>query len=142
MTFPLDLLSPTLAICRIDWTAPIPDWATGSFVSITRTNSELSIVCEQQNVPHNVLVERDWRCFQVAGQLDFSMVGIIAQLTSTLATAGISVFVISSYETDFLLVRSANLNTAMQVLTDAGHVVNSCNSKANDKCEKSRRNSG
>ena len=123
MTFTLNLLPTTLAVCRLEADAPIPDWATGTFVSITRTTEELSIVCDQERVPQDVKTERDWRCMRVAGPLDFSMVGVIAPLTGVLAAANISVFVVSSFDTDFVMVREADVEKAMDVLRQEGHEV-------------------
>jgi hypothetical protein len=112
-----------LAICRLDASAEVPPWATGDVVSITRTLDELSIVCSQDNVSENVQSEPGWRCFRVAGRLDFSMVGVIASLTATLAAANISVFVISTFNTDYLLVKEADLGGALESLRSAGHVI-------------------
>ena len=68
--------------------------------------------------------ERDWRCFRVAGKLNFSLVGVIATLTAALAEAGISVFVVSTFDTDFVLVREADVENAMEVLRQGGHKLN------------------
>ncbi len=92
-------------------------------LSITRTSDELSIVCSQENVPENVTSESGWRCLRVVGPLEFSMVGVIASLTGLLATANISVFVISTFDTDLVLVKQADLKAATKSLTAAGHVV-------------------
>jgi hypothetical protein len=123
MNFALELLPGTFVICRLDPDAPIPNWAMGAIVSITRTSEELSIVCEQEEVPQDVQAERGWQCLRVAGKLDFSLVGVIARLTTTLAEAGISVFVVSSYDTDFVLVRESDLEDAITALRQAGHTV-------------------
>src|SRR5260221_3271689 len=132
----LSILPETFAICRLDTTAPIPDWAvTGSFLSITRTADELSIVCPQVNVPQNIreiredtdeagpVVEKNWRCFKVAGPLDFALTGIVSSLVGPLARAGITVFAISTYETDYLMVRAASLDHAVRVLALAEHEI-------------------
>ena len=105
MKFTIELLPDTLAICRLAHGAAIPDWAQGEFISITRTQEELSIVCHQENVPDYVRAERGWCCLRIVGKLDFSLVGVIAQLTKLLADANISVFVASTYDTDYFLVR-------------------------------------
>ncbi len=115
------ILPDTFSICRLDPNAPIPDWAKGDFVSITRTPDELSIVCEQDRVPSDVQLESGWRCLQVAGKLEFSIVGVIASLTTVLAEAGISVFVVSTFNTDFLLVKEQDLEKAVAVLEGAGN---------------------
>jgi hypothetical protein len=120
----LVVLPDTFAVCRLNPDAGLPDWAfTGAFSSITRTAAELSIVCPQILVPADVKCESDWRCLQVAGTLDFSLTGIMAALTSVLAEAGISIFVISTFDTDYLLVKADKLENAIKVLSAAGHRV-------------------
>ncbi len=101
----------------------IPAWAQGNFVSITRTAEELSIVCAADDVPTKVKAEREWHGLRVSGTLDFSLVGIVASLTVPLADAGIGVFVVSTFDTDYLFVRSAELASAMAALELAGHEV-------------------
>lgn len=123
----LILLSDTFAVCRLAADALIPAWASGPFVSITRTTEELSVVCRQENLPDGMPADRGWRCFRVAGTLDLAMVGVIAGLTSILAAAGISVFVVSSYDTDFMLVREADAERATEAFKTAGHDVDSVN---------------
>jgi hypothetical protein len=123
MNFTLKLLPGTFAICRLDASAPIPEWVQGELVSITRTKDALSIVCDQEHVLPDVQAEWGWRCFQIVGQLDFSMVGIIASISTSLAQAGISVFVISTFDTDYFLVREADVIRAIEVLEEVGHSV-------------------
>jgi hypothetical protein len=102
----------------------IPFWATdSSFVSITRTKDELSIVCSQEDVPEGIKCERDWCCLRVAGTLSFSAVGILAALTGPLAEAGISVFAISTFDTDYLLVKEKDFEEAVNALRRAGHTI-------------------
>lgn len=95
MTFTLEVLPDTFAICRLNASHHIPDWALGDFVSITRTTDELTIVCRQEHVPDTVRCEARWRCLKVAGTLDFSLVGVIAYLTGSLAAAGTRTLVVS-----------------------------------------------
>jgi len=121
MTFTLELLPDTIAICRLDADAPVPDWAKGEFVSITRTQDELTVVCRQDDVPDDVQSERGWRCLRIVGKLDFSFVGVIATLSTVLADAGISVFVVSTYDTDYLLVKEADVDRAVELLGEAGN---------------------
>jgi hypothetical protein len=112
------------AVCRLGAEAPLPAWiAGGPFVSITRTGSELSIVCPQNMVPGDVPCESGFCCLRVAGTLDFSLVGILASLLGPLAEAGISVFVVSTFDTDYLLVKEETLSRAVEVLCRAGHQV-------------------
>ena len=120
----LTLLPDTFAICRLDADAAIPAWATTSgFFSITRTADELSIVCLQSLVPDCVKCERDWRCFQLAGPIPFTTVGVLASLVQPLAQAGISVFAISTFDTDYLLVKAAYFKGAIDALRAKGHSV-------------------
>jgi hypothetical protein len=93
----------------------------GDFYSITRTKKELSLVCSQEFVPVGVQCEKGWRCILVSGSLDFSLTGILASLTNSLAEAGISVFAISTFDTDYLLVKADNLKRAVLKLEEAGH---------------------
>ena len=81
------------------------------------------MVCAQDTVPEGVTAERGWRCFRVAGKLDFSLVGVIASLSAALADAGISVFVTSTFATDYLLVRCEDLPAAAAAWRGAGHRV-------------------
>lgn len=112
------------AVCRLPARAPLPDWATnGDLLAAVWTPEELSVVCPQAGVPEGVVAERDWCVLQVAGPLDFAMTGVVAGLTTPLAEAKISVFVVSTFGTDYILVRAALLNQACAVLEKAGHVV-------------------
>jgi len=120
----LTLVPDLFAICRLDAGAAVPAWATiAPFFSITRTAEELSIVYPQNLIPEGVRCDRGWRCLRVAGTLDFSMIGVVASLTMPLAKAGVSVFIISTFDTDYLLVKDSNLATAMAALQAAGHAV-------------------
>jgi hypothetical protein len=120
----LTLLDSHYAVCRMCPDAPVPEWGQdGAFWSATRTADELSIVCEANYVPDDVIAEGNWRCLKVAGPLDFGMVGLLAGLTAVLAKAGISIFALSTYDTDYLLVRSARVVEAIGVLREAGYQV-------------------
>jgi len=116
------MLSPDLlAVCRMAADEPIPAWALlGRFSSVTRTQAELSIVCPQDLVPDTVQAERGWRAFQVAGPLDFALTGILAGLASALAAEGISLFAISTYDTDYILVKDRETGQAQAALVRAG----------------------
>lgn len=120
----LSILPETLAICRLEKESPIPEWALGaSFYSVTRTGQELSIVCTQLNIPEGIKHEDGWRCLKVEDTLDFSLTGVIASLTMPLAFEGISVFVISTHDTDYLLIRERSLSKAASILSQNGHLV-------------------
>ena len=122
----LELLDGSFAVARLDPGSPLPEWADGGAISsTTRTADELSVVCESERLPEGVRAERDWRCLKVAGPLDFSEVGILADLTAALAHAGISLFALSTYDTDYLLVRAGDLEGAVAALRERGHLVHS-----------------
>ena len=117
-------LDGTFAVCRLAADAPVPGWAAGGpFVSLTRTADELSLVCRQEVVPEGVRCERGWRCLRVAGTLAFSLVGVLASLLGPLAEAGVSVFVISTFDTDYLLVKEQDLSCAVEVWVAVGQPV-------------------
>lgn len=120
----LSVLSDVLAVCRLDRSLPIPAWSLQDFFSITRTQDELSIVCPQATVPQESQAdgfEGDWRCLKVEGVLDFALTGILVAIAAPLADANISIFAISTYETDYVLVKQADLDRAIQTLLQAGH---------------------
>ena len=120
----LILLRDRYAVVRLDRDADIPSWAIeGGLFSITRTNEELSVVCSQSAVPEGVTSERGWRCFRVARQIAFSVVGVLASLTEPLAKAGVSVFAISTFDTDYLMVNEHTLDRAMEALRQYGHTI-------------------
>jgi hypothetical protein len=117
-------LDGTFAVCRLATDAPLPGWVGGGpLVSITRTADELSVVCRQETVPEGVRCERGWRCLRVAATLDFSLVGVLASLLGPLADAGVSVFVVSTFDTDYLLVKEPAFQQAEEVLSRAGHAL-------------------
>jgi hypothetical protein len=120
----LVVLPGTFAVCRLAAGAAPPAWAwAGPFASLTRTADELSVVCAEAAVPAGTLCERGWRCLRVAGTLDFALVGVLASLLVPLAGAGVSTFAVSTFDTDYLLVREADLGRAAEALRTAGHSV-------------------
>jgi uncharacterized protein len=117
----LHLTPWVLAVCRFPADAPLPVWvlhAEAQFWSLTRTPNELSVVCAEDDLPPSVdtHVERGWRAFHVQGPLPFTLTGVVAGLTAPLAEAGVPVFVISTYDTDVLLVKATDLARAREVL--------------------------
>jgi len=90
---------------------------------VTRTQEELSIVCAEGIVPEGVSCERGWRSLRVRGRIAFSQVGVLSSLVAPLAEGGISVFVVSTYDTDYVLVKQDALSSAQEVLVSHGHVV-------------------
>lgn len=120
----LYVLDDLYAIVRLEPDAPLPGWARGGpFWSITRSESELSVVCRQDDVPADASAERGWCAFEVAGPLDFSLTGVVSSLVGPLADEGVPLFVVSTFETDYLLVREHDLQRSVETLTSAGHSV-------------------
>jgi len=120
----LVVLEGEFAVARLGATDPIPAWAgQGSLSSVTRTAEELSIVCAAAAIPATVQAERGWRCFRVAGRLDFSLTGVLASIAGPLAAATVSMFAISTYDTDYVLVREGTVAAAIACLSAAGHEV-------------------
>ena len=119
----LSILPARVAVCRLPSDAAIPEWARGAFVSITRTPDELSVVCDDGAVPADVQAERDWRALKLEGPIPFAMTGVAAALLAPLAQARISIFLISTYDTDYLLVKSESFERAVGVLRGAGYEV-------------------
>lgn len=120
----LDLLPETLALCHLDRNAPIPPWAKGeNFLSISRTSDELSIICPQGQVPEGVKKDGGWRCLKVGGTLDVSITGVLAALTMPLAVENISVFAVSTFSTDYLLIQKKHLDKAINILIRSGHYI-------------------
>lgn len=120
----LYVLPVELAVCRLPAGEAIPAWALrGEFFSVTRAPGELSVVCPQQNAPPDARAERSWRAFQVAGPLDFSLVGVLSGLAACLAGAGVSLFALSTYDTDYVLVRAHDLVRAVSALRAGGYRV-------------------
>ncbi len=115
----LKLLKDSFAVCRLNKNEQIPDWAlSNSFYSIVKTEDELSIVCLENSVPNNVKQERDWRVLKIEGPLDFSLIGILSKISSILAKEKISIFAISTYDTDYILVKNAEIENAIKALSN------------------------
>jgi hypothetical protein len=120
----LFLLPEQLAIIRLPVDAPLPSWACASaFYSVTRTRDELSIVCARQNIPKDIPCDIQWRAFKARGPFPLSEIGILSALAVPLAAANVSLFAISTFDTDYLLVNSEQLQQAMAALRRVGHTV-------------------
>jgi hypothetical protein len=113
----LTLLPDSLAICRLSRDAPIPQWAlAGNFYAVCRSEEELSIVCPDGHPPAEIKADPGWRALKVQGPLPLTEIGVIAALSAPLAEAGISVFVMSTFDTDYLLIKETNVSKAVRVL--------------------------
>ena len=126
-SLPLEVLPDTLAICRLPPDAVVPSWATGqaAFLTVSRTRDELSITAVQRLVPGGTRCERDYRALRVRGTLPPDLVGILLSIAEPLARAGLAIFAISTYDTDYVLVKARDLSAALEALRAAGHDVRS-----------------
>ena len=119
----LTVLPGEYSIWRLDADAQLPSIESRQFMSITRTADELSVVSMSSDVPIGEKTEAGWRCMQVEGPLPFEMTGVLAELSKPLADAQIPLFVVSTYDTDFLLVKAGDFDNACSTLRGAGHLV-------------------
>ncbi len=121
----LTLVPEPLAVCRLAPEADGAPWMwTGPLASVTRTEAELSVVCAEASVPPEAeLVERGWRALCVDGPLDFALTGVLARLAAPLAEADVPIFVVSTFNTDWLLVKGDRLRDALAALRARGHHV-------------------
>ncbi len=118
----LVVLPELLAVCRLPAQCALPTWlAYSALSSVTRSSDETSIVCEAASVPPDVLVESGWRAIKVSGPLDLGLTGVLLSIAQPLATAGVSIFALSTYDTDYVLVKDSALANAVSALSSAGH---------------------
>lgn len=116
----------TYALCRLPASAALPAWAGKAFTSITRTAEELSIVCEERRLPADLdgvefQVERGWTLLKIHGPFPLDAIGVLASITKPLAEAAVSLFALSTFDTDYILVKRTHAKQAMAALTLAGH---------------------
>ena len=122
----LEVLPGLLAVCRLSNTQAIPDWVTRlPFWSMTRTEDEISIVLPEALASPAWKQETGFRALKVRGPLDFGLTGVVARLSVALASANVSLFVMSTFDTDYVLVRDADLQRATAALQAAGCAVES-----------------
>lgn len=118
----LSVLPDELAVWQLPPNAPLPSVGESGFWSVTRTSDELSVVSAPRLVLPGCSFEKSWRCIGVKGPLPFDLTGVLAALSIPLAEAGVSIFVVSTFDTDYLLVKDHQLELASAVLQLAGHV--------------------
>jgi len=120
----LFLLEGQFAVCRLAPGEEVPAWASGgAFSSVTRTRDELSVVCPEGAVPDETRCEGGWRIFQIEGPLDFGLTGVLASVAEPLAKADVSIFALSTFDTDYVLVKEESVERAIAALAAAGHQV-------------------
>ena len=124
MSLELTLLPDPLTICRLPAGTALPAWVRpGGLTAVTWTSAETSIVCLAALVPAGVQADAGWRAFRVAGPLDFSLTGVLLAIAQPLADAGVSIFALSTFDTDYVLVKESALPAAVAALTGCGHRV-------------------
>ncbi|MDQ6432667.1 ACT domain-containing protein [Mesorhizobium sp. LHD-90] len=122
MAIRLKALSGTYAIARLDAADRIPDWADcGGFVSISRTEDELSIVCLQEHIPNGVRNDENWSCFKFEGPFAFDETGVVLSVIAPLSTNGIGIFVVSTFDGDHILIKADDVLRSLDLLEQAGH---------------------
>jgi ribosomal protein S18 acetylase RimI-like enzyme len=118
------VLAERLAVCSLEPPAATPPWATAArFYSVTRAPDELSVVCPEEIVPDGVMHEGGLRALKLGGTFDLEQVGVLASVAVPLAGAGVSIFVLSTFDTDYVLVKEHQLETAIAALSEHGHEV-------------------
>ncbi len=118
----LSRLPERFAMCQLTPDAPIPDWAMprrATFFSITQTQDELSLICPQEQIPPDVAADMGWYCLKIEGPFTLDEPGVLASIVNPLSQAGISVFAVATYDTDYLLVKE--FERAVQALEAATH---------------------
>ena len=123
----LSVVGERLAVCRFEPQAEIPRWATSApFFCVTLTPDELSVLCPERNVPAGTTCEAGWRAFKLEGTFGFGLVGVLASVAAPLAESGVGgvgILAISTYDTDYVLVKEKQLGLAMAALREQGHSV-------------------
>ena len=120
----LQLVAGEFAVCRLSPDAPVPAWSgSGDFSTVTRTADELSIICRAAQVPAGVKHEAGWRLLKFQGPFDFGAVGVLASVTAPLAAARVSLLAVATFDTDYVLIKTSQLDPALTALRAAGHQV-------------------
>lgn len=120
----LTLLADQFAICRLPAGSALPEWSTrGAFSSVSWTTDETSVVCKQASVPAGIESDAGWRAFKVAGPMGFGLTGVLLSIAKPLADAKVGIFAVSTFDTDYVLVKEASLDAAVVALTESGHTV-------------------
>ncbi|MDO8599903.1 MAG: ACT domain-containing protein [bacterium] len=125
MTLTFTLLEDIFSICQLKPENKIPEWCTDcEFFSVTKSKEELSIVCLEESVPSGIKVDKGWRALKIDGVLDFSLTGILAPIATILANSRISIFAISTFNTDYILVKEKDLENAITILEANNYIIN------------------
>ena len=125
MPLPLRVLAAPLALCRLPASDAIPEWTAlaRTFLTISRTPTELSIITDESAVPADVDAQRGYRALRVEGPLPLDLIGVFAAIASPLAAAKVPIFPIATYDTDYVLVADSHFERAVRALEAAGHSI-------------------
>jgi len=120
----LSILPGSFAICRLSPNNEVPGWVweNKTLLSVTYTEDELSIVCQSSLVPSNIRAEKGWVAIKVEGPLDFSLTGVLAAFSGPLAAGGVSIFALSTFDTDYILMKEQDISQAKRILERKGHI--------------------
>jgi hypothetical protein len=118
----LSLLPQTYAICSFppDFTFPAID-AVSSILSITKTSKETTIVCDENRIPGDCRKSENWKCIKIEGSFDLDAIGVVAGISKPLAESRISIYVVSTYDTDYVLIKAKDIDRAVSCLSKCGH---------------------
>lgn len=121
-TMRLKLLDKRFSVCRLDDNGQLPLWAIkGDVFAITKIEGELSVICEEEYAPKDILSEDGYRIIKIDEKLEFSMIGVLAELCEVMKNAEISILAVSTYDTDYILIKEVNVNRATEFLQRAGY---------------------
>lgn len=124
MPLTFSVLGETFAVSRLEPDAAVPAWGLGgAFFTVSRSADELSVLCEASRVPDNVRSEGGWRALKLHGPFDFALTGVLASVLAPLADAGVGIFAVSTFDTDYVLVKDERLGDALAALQEAGHTL-------------------
>ncbi len=124
MGLTLKLLEGQSAVCRLPAGAALPSWfVPGALSHVSWTDEELSIVCDEGRVPEDVQCERGWRSLMLRGPFAFELTGILAQVLQPLANADIGIFAVSTFDTDYVMVKQDHVHASLEALRAAGHTI-------------------
>jgi uncharacterized protein len=120
----LSILPGSFAVCRLAPDSEVPGWVweNKTLLSVTYTNDELSIVCQSSFVPFHIRAEKGWVALKIEGPLDFSLTGVLTGLSDPLAASGVSIFALSTFDTDYILVKEQDISEAKRILERKGQI--------------------
>jgi len=118
----LSILPRVFAVCSLPPGGAIPDFSDiSSIISITKTSKEITVVCDENHIPDHCKKSGSFKCIKVEGSFDLNATGVLASIAEPLAQNKISIFVLSAYDTDYILVHAEHIDAAVSCLSEFGH---------------------